>query len=72
MIFAVFEGGMGQQLGASTEEERTEWVEAVRLASYSEMRGKLVELQQKVEVKRGIDPHLDVAMWRLRRGNHIG
>ncbi|KAK9500917.1 hypothetical protein O3M35_002081 [Rhynocoris fuscipes] len=35
------------------------------------MRSKLVELQQKIEMKRGHDPDLDVHMWRLRRGNTI-
>lgn len=36
------------------------------------MRTKLIELQQKIEMKRGHDPDLDVHMWRLRRGNSVG
>jgi hypothetical protein len=39
---------MGQHLATNTEEERDEWLEAMRVASYTNIRTKLLELQQKV------------------------
>ncbi|XP_073974232.1 inositol polyphosphate-4-phosphatase type I A isoform X1 [Rhodnius prolixus] len=66
-----FEGGLDQHLGVNTVEERDSWLEAIQTVSYNKMRTKLIELQQKIEMKRGHDPDLDVHMWRLRRGNSV-
>ncbi|XP_024083803.1 type I inositol 3,4-bisphosphate 4-phosphatase isoform X2 [Cimex lectularius] len=67
----VFEGGMEQQCGTSSEEERNSWLEVIQMSGYAKLRAKLLHLEQKLELKRGHDPDLDVQMWRLRRGNTI-
>ncbi|CAB0001154.1 unnamed protein product [Nesidiocoris tenuis] len=66
-----FEGGLGQHIGSNTESERDAWIEAIEKSNYYSMRAKLRDLEQRIELKRGHDPDLDVHMWRLRRGNTI-
>ncbi|KAL1130605.1 hypothetical protein AAG570_011850, partial [Ranatra chinensis] len=67
----VFDGGMGQHIGTSSSEERDSWLSAIQSASYSAMRDKLHQLQEKLETKRGHDPDLDVSMWRIRRNTSV-
>uniref|UniRef100_A0A146L0V0 Type II inositol 3,4-bisphosphate 4-phosphatase n=1 Tax=Lygus hesperus TaxID=30085 RepID=A0A146L0V0_LYGHE len=66
-----FEGGLGQHVGASSEADRDSWIDAIQRSGYYKMRARLRELEQRLELKRGHDPDLDVHMWRLRRGNTI-
>lgn len=67
----VFEGGLSQHLAAFSEQERDSWLEAIQLASYECMRSQLLALQQRLEMRRGQDPDLDIQMWRLRRGQTL-
>lgn len=68
----MFDGGLSQHLASFTEQERDTWLEAIQLASYECMRSQLLSLQQKLEMRRGQDPDLDIHMWRLQRNSTIG
>ncbi|XP_067004000.2 inositol polyphosphate-4-phosphatase type I A [Anabrus simplex] len=65
----VFEGGLSQHLAAYSEGERDAWLQSIQLASYDCMRSQLLALQQRMELRRGQDPDLDVHMWRIRKGH---
>ncbi|KAK7792356.1 hypothetical protein R5R35_009959 [Gryllus longicercus] len=67
----VFEGGLSQHLAAYSEGERDAWLQSIQLASYDCMRSQLLALQQRMELRRGQDPDLDVHMWRIRRGHTV-
>ncbi|XP_075229404.1 inositol polyphosphate-4-phosphatase type I A isoform X2 [Lycorma delicatula] len=67
----VFDGGLSQHIAAHSEQERDAWLEAIQLGSYESMRSQLLALQQRMELRRGQDPDLDIQMWRLRRGQHL-
>ncbi|KAK6627289.1 hypothetical protein RUM44_009766 [Polyplax serrata] len=70
-FFLVFDGGITQYLAATTDEERTSWLRVIQQTGYDAMRLRLQTLQEKLELKKGQDPHLDVDMWRLQKGNSL-
>ncbi|XP_012226391.1 inositol polyphosphate-4-phosphatase type I A isoform X4 [Linepithema humile] len=64
----VFDGGLFQQLGANTTEERDSWLQALQLASYECMRNQLLSLRQRIEAYSGHKHDTDIQMLRLQRG----
>ncbi|KAL0280261.1 UNVERIFIED_CONTAM: hypothetical protein PYX00_001605 [Menopon gallinae] len=70
-FYLVFEGGNSQYLAAPSEQERSSWLDVIQTASYDCMRSRLQSLQEKLELRKGQDPHLDIFMWRLQRGHCI-
>ncbi|XP_014473965.1 PREDICTED: type I inositol 3,4-bisphosphate 4-phosphatase isoform X2 [Dinoponera quadriceps] len=64
----VFDGGLFQQLGANTAEERDSWLQALQLASYECMRSQLLSLRQRIEAFSGHKYDTDIQMLRLQRG----
>lgn len=69
---AVFDGGLFQQLGANTAEERDSWLQALQLASYECMRSQLLSLRQRIEAFSGHKHDTDIQMLRLQRGTFTG
>lgn len=69
---AVFDGGLFQQLGANTAEERDSWLQALQLASYECMRNQLLSLRQRIEAFSGHKHDTDIQMLRLQRGTFAG
>ncbi|XP_014473964.1 PREDICTED: type I inositol 3,4-bisphosphate 4-phosphatase isoform X1 [Dinoponera quadriceps] len=68
----VFDGGLFQQLGANTAEERDSWLQALQLASYECMRSQLLSLRQRIEAFSGHKYDTDIQMLRLQRGTFTG
>ncbi|XP_014208606.1 type I inositol 3,4-bisphosphate 4-phosphatase isoform X3 [Copidosoma floridanum] len=64
----VFDGGVYQQLGTNTPEERDSWLQALQLASYDCMRSQLLALRQRMEATTGHKNDTDIHMLRLKRG----
>ncbi|XP_008550763.1 inositol polyphosphate-4-phosphatase type I A isoform X1 [Microplitis demolitor] len=64
----VFEGGLYQQLGANSSEERDSWLQALQLASYECMRNQLLALRERIEMSSGHKNDTDIHMLRLQRG----
>ncbi|XP_020297067.1 type II inositol 3,4-bisphosphate 4-phosphatase isoform X5 [Pseudomyrmex gracilis] len=64
----VFDGGLFQQLGANTAEERDSWLQALQLASYECMRSQLLSLRQRIEAFSGHKHDTDIHMLRVQRG----
>ncbi|KAK2585459.1 hypothetical protein KPH14_010118 [Odynerus spinipes] len=64
----VFDGGLFQQLGANSAEERDSWLQALQLASYECMRSQLLALRQRIEAFSGHKHDTDIHMLRLQRG----
>ncbi|XP_044587936.1 inositol polyphosphate-4-phosphatase type I A isoform X1 [Cotesia glomerata] len=64
----VFEGGLYQQLGANSSEERDAWLQALQLASYEFMRNQLLALRERIESSSGHKNDTDIHMLRLQRG----
>lgn len=72
LSFTEFQDNLKQRLAANTETERNDWVQAIRHASYEEMRKKLQQLQEKLEKRRDNKQDVDVSMRRLQVGKEIG
>ncbi|KAL6445201.1 hypothetical protein ACFW04_002226 [Cataglyphis niger] len=68
----VFDGGLFQQLGANTAEERDSWLQALQLASYECMRSQLLSLRQRIEAFSEHKHDTDIQMLRLQRGTFTG
>ncbi|XP_043471404.1 inositol polyphosphate-4-phosphatase type I A isoform X2 [Leptopilina heterotoma] len=64
----VFDGGLYQQLGANSSEDRDSWLQALQLASYDHMRSQLLSLRQRIEACSGHKYDTDIQMLRLQRG----
>ncbi|XP_063986470.1 inositol polyphosphate-4-phosphatase type I A isoform X2 [Diachasmimorpha longicaudata] len=64
----VFDGGLYQQLGASSSDERDSWLQALQLASYECMRNQLLALRERIEASSGHKNGTDIQMLRLQRG----
>ncbi|XP_070165575.1 inositol polyphosphate-4-phosphatase type I A isoform X3 [Polyergus mexicanus] len=64
----VFDGGLFQQLGANTAEERDSWLQALQLASYECMRSQLLSLRQRIEAFSEHKHDTDIQMLRFQRG----
>lgn len=63
---------MKQRLATNSHHERTDWLQAIRTASYGEMRKQLQLLREKIEKRRGNGSDVDVEMVRLQIGKEIG
>ncbi|KAG5684624.1 hypothetical protein PVAND_013846 [Polypedilum vanderplanki] len=71
-FFIEFEDGLNQRLGATTEQERNEWVQALKMAGYDLMRAQLQYLREQIEKRRASHKmDVDVDMHRLQTGNNI-
>lgn len=68
----VFYGGLCQVLAATSDIERSSWMEAIRGASYEGIRAEMYTLRQCIERRRNHKPHVDLSIWRLQRGHVIG
>lgn len=71
-IDAEFQDNLKQRLSTNTEAERTDWIQAIRQASYEEMRKKLKNLREQIERRRDNKQDVDVDMMRLQVGKEIG
>lgn len=67
-----FQDNLKQRLSTNTEAERTDWIQAIRHASYEEMRKKLQALREQIEKRRDNKQDIDVDMMRLQIGKEIG
>lgn len=73
MFLIEFEDGLHQRLGTTSEQERHEWVAALRMAGYDLMRAQLQYLREQIEKRRASHKmDVDVDMHRLQMGNNIG
>ncbi|CRL02356.1 CLUMA_CG015116, isoform B [Clunio marinus] len=71
-FYIEFEDGLNQRLGASSEQERNDWVQALRMAGYDIMRAQLQYLREQIEKRRGSHRlDVDVDMHRLQSGNQV-
>jgi len=71
-FYVEFEDGLNQRLGDNTEQERNDWVQALRMAGYDLMRAQLQYLREQIEKRRGSHRlDVDVDMHRLQSGNQI-
>lgn len=71
-FFIEFQDNLKQRLSTNTEAERTDWIQAIRHASYEEMRKKLQALREQIEKRRDNKQDIDVDMMRLQIGKEIG
>lgn len=67
-----FQDNLKQRLSTNTEAERSDWIAAIRHASYEEMRKKLQKLREQIEKRRDNKQDIDVDMMRLQIGKEIG
>lgn len=67
-----FQDNLKQRLSTNTEAERDDWIQAIRHASYEEMRKKLQKLREQIEKRRDTKQDVDVDMMRLQIGKEIG
>lgn len=67
-----FQDNLKQRLSTNTEAERADWIQAIRQASYEEMRKKLKNLREQLEQRRDNKQDVDVDMMRLQVGKEIG
>lgn len=72
IIITEFQDNLKQRLSTNTEAERTDWIQAIRHASYEEMRKKLQSLREQIEKRRDTKQDIDVDMMRLQIGKEIG
>ncbi|KAF5286113.1 hypothetical protein FQA39_LY16396 [Lamprigera yunnana] len=66
-FFLVFDGGLCQALAATSDLDRSSWMQAIKAASYEGIRAELHALQQCIERKRNHRPVTDLHMWRIQR-----
>lgn len=59
-------------LAATSDAERSAWMDAIRVASYEGMRAELLALRQCLERRRSHRPNIDLHMWRLQRAHVLG
>lgn len=71
-ICTEFQDNLKQRLSTNTESERNDWIQAIRQASYEEMRKKLKNLREQIEKRRDNKQDVDVYMIRLQVGKEIG
>lgn len=69
---AEFQDNLKQRLSTNTEGERADWIQAIRHASYEEMRRRLQSLREQIEKRRDNKQDIDVDMMRLQVGKEIG
>lgn len=68
-----FQDGLKQRLAAATDSERTDWMQAIRAASYDQLRAQMQRLREQIEKRRGnASGDVDVEMMRLQVGKEIG
>jgi inositol polyphosphate-4-phosphatase len=72
LYFVEFEDGLTQRFATNTDQERTDWIQAIRLAGYDVMRAQLQYLRDQIEKRRGNRIDVDVDMHRLQTGKEIG
>ncbi|GJQ70689.1 hypothetical protein Trydic_g624 [Trypoxylus dichotomus] len=70
-FYLVFYGGLCQALAATSDIDRSSWMEAIRGASYEGIRAEIYTLRQCIERRRNHKPHVDLSIWRLQRGHVI-
>lgn len=63
-----FEDGLNQRLGTTTEQDRNEWIYALKMAGYDLLRAQIQYLREQIEKRRG-SHRLDVVEHRLQSGN---
>lgn len=63
---------MCQALAATSDSERSSWMEAIRSASYEGIRAELNALRQCIERKRNHRTNIDINMWRIQRAHITG
>lgn len=71
-VITVFDGGLCQMLAATSDTERSAWMDTIRVASYEGIRAELLALRQCLERRRSHRPNIDLHMWRLQKGHVLG
>lgn len=73
VFYIEFQDGLKQRLAAGTVAERADWMQAIRLAGYDQLRRQLQRLREQIERRRGNGSgDVDVDMVRLQVGKEIG
>lgn len=73
VFYIEFQDGLKQRLAAASETERSDWVQAIQLAGYDQLRRQLQRLRELIERRRGnANGDVDVDMVRLQVGKEIG
>lgn len=52
--------------------ERSDWIQAIKLASYEVIRAQLHSLREQIEKKSGNKQDVDVEVVRVKEGKEIG
>lgn len=52
--------------------ERSDWIEAIKLASYEVIRTQMHSLREQIERKRGNRQDVDVELVRVQQNKEIG
>lgn len=71
-VYVVFDGGLCQMLAATSDTERSAWMDTIRVASYEGIRAELLALRQCLERRRSHRPNIDLQMWRLQKAHVLG
>lgn len=72
LFVLVFDGGLCQVLAATSDTERSAWMDSIRVASYEGIRAELLALRQCLERRRSHRPNIDLQMWRLQKAHVLG
>lgn len=71
-VLIVFDGGLCQTLAATSDSDRSAWMDLIRAASYEGIRAELHALRQCIERRRSHKPNIDLNMWRIQRSHVLG
>lgn len=67
-----FNDGLKQRFACSSEVEKSDWIDAIKMASYEKIRAKMHDLREQIEKKRGNRQDVDVEVARVQEGKEIG
>lgn len=63
---------MKQRFSCNSETEKSDWIDAIKMASYEKIRAKMHDLREQIEKKRGNRQDVDVEVIRVKEGKEIG
>ncbi|XP_063709977.1 inositol polyphosphate-4-phosphatase type I A isoform X2 [Culicoides brevitarsis] len=71
VFYLEFNDGLKQRLACHTDVERSDWIEAIKLASYEVIRTQMHSLREQIERKRGNRQDVDVEVVRVQQNKEI-
>uniref|UniRef100_A0A336M172 phosphatidylinositol-3,4-bisphosphate 4-phosphatase n=1 Tax=Culicoides sonorensis TaxID=179676 RepID=A0A336M172_CULSO len=71
VFYLEFNDGLKQRLACHTEMERSDWIQAIKLASYEVIRAQMHTLREQIEKKRGNRQDVDVELVRVQQNKEI-